>query len=212
MTWRAEAIGRLQREHFDLLVVGGGITGAGIALEATLRGYKVALVEASDFASGTSRRSTKLVHGGLRYLIQGATEFVREALAERTFLLEHAPGLVKPLPFLAPLQVLHEPLERVDGLLAMYERLGDPRPLPGSRHVAVDELAQRCAIFAATDGAVEYHEADTDDAQLTLAVLRAALERGAVAASRLRVVGLEAVASTVCATLRDELEDRKSVV
>src|SRR2546430_1325345 len=85
-TWLA-ALDQLRHGSFDLLVVGGGITGAGIALEATLRGYRVALVEAADFASGTSRRSTKLVHGGLRYLLQGASEFVREALAERSFLL-----------------------------------------------------------------------------------------------------------------------------
>src|SRR5205807_2623094 len=139
--WRSTALERLQAEHVQVLVVGGGITGAGIALEATLRGFSTVLIEANDFASGTSRRSTKLVHGGLRYLLQGANEFVYESLQERAFLLEHAPReLVWPLPFLVPLQVMPEPIDVVDGLLTTYERLGEPWPLPRTRHVSLEEL------------------------------------------------------------------------
>src|SRR5579872_4536455 len=100
---RAEALERLAREHFDVLVVGGGITGAGVALDAAARGLRTALVERHDFASGTSSKSSKMVHGGLRYLQQGDVRLVYEALHERQRLLENAPHLVAPLPFLIPL-------------------------------------------------------------------------------------------------------------
>src|SRR5688572_15453691 len=161
MTWRDEALRRLGDERFDLLVVGGGISGAGIALEATLRGYKTVLVERNDFGSGTSRRSTKLVHGGLRYLLHGATDFVRESLAERTFLLQHAPELVRALPFLLPLQGSPEPAEVVERFLHGYDSLADASPLPPARRVNAQELAERIPILRATDDAFEYHEAVT---------------------------------------------------
>src|SRR4051794_5958758 len=100
---RDAGLTRLADEPFDLLVVGGGITGAGVALDAASRGLRTALVEARDFASGTSSKSSKLVHGGLRYLQQKEYRLVYEALAERQHLLENAPHLVEPLPFLIPL-------------------------------------------------------------------------------------------------------------
>src|SRR6266487_250076 len=100
---RAEAIGRLATEQFDVLVVGGGITGAGVAVDAATRGLRTALVERGDFASGTSSKSSKLVHGGLRYLQQKEFRLVYEALAERQVLLKNAPHLVHPLPFLIPM-------------------------------------------------------------------------------------------------------------
>src|SRR4051794_2872083 len=100
---RDAGLTRLADEPFDLLVVGGGITGAGVALDAAARGLRTGLVEARDFASGTSSRSSKLVHGGLRYLQQKEYRLVYEALFERQRLLENAPHLVKPLPFLIPL-------------------------------------------------------------------------------------------------------------
>ena len=99
---RADALAALERDSYDLVVVGGGITGAGVALDAASRGYSVALVERSDFASGTSSRSSKLVHGGLRYLQNFDLGLVREALLERSQLVKLAPHLVKPLPFLVP--------------------------------------------------------------------------------------------------------------
>src|SRR5215813_1398529 len=99
---RAEALRRLSSEQFDLLVIGGGITGAGVALDAASRGLKTALVERNDFASGTSSKSSKLVHGGLRYLQQGDVRLVYEALHERQRLRHNAPHLVKVLPFLLP--------------------------------------------------------------------------------------------------------------
>src|SRR5438477_11901088 len=100
---RAAALHRLADEHFDVLVIGGGITGAGVALDAASRGLRTALVERDDFASGTSSKSSKLVHGGLRYLQQKEFVLVYENLAERQRLLENAPHLVHPLPFLIPL-------------------------------------------------------------------------------------------------------------
>src|SRR5579885_3174601 len=100
---RAENLRRLARERFDVLVIGGGITGAGVALDAAARGYKVALVEKTDFASGTSSKSTKLVHGGIRYLPQFDFALVHEALVERGLLLRNAPFLVQPLAFLLPM-------------------------------------------------------------------------------------------------------------
>src|SRR5437016_10480687 len=100
---RDAALGRLADEHFDLLVIGGGITGAGVALDAASRGLRTALVERGDFAAGTSSKSSKLVHGGLRYLQQREFALVYENLAERQRLLENAPHLVSVLPFLVPL-------------------------------------------------------------------------------------------------------------
>ena len=99
---RADALAALERDSYDLVVVGGGITGAGVALDAASRGYSVALVERSDFASGTSSRSSKLIHGGLRYLQNFDLGLVREALLERSQLVQLAPHLVKPLPLLVP--------------------------------------------------------------------------------------------------------------
>jgi glycerol-3-phosphate dehydrogenase len=100
---RTQALSRLASEHFDVLVIGGGITGAGVALDAASRGLRTALVEKDDFASGTSSKSSKLVHGGLRYLQQREFRLVYENLAERQRLLDNAPHLVEPLPFLIPL-------------------------------------------------------------------------------------------------------------
>src|SRR5436189_3110225 len=100
---RDTALARLADEQFDVLVIGGGITGVGVALDAAARGLRTGLVEARDFASGTSSRSSKLVHGGLRYLQQKEYRLVYEALAERQRLLDNAPHLVSPLPFLIPL-------------------------------------------------------------------------------------------------------------
>src|SRR5438093_13645737 len=102
MIARADALAALDRDSFDIVVVGGGITGAGVAFDAATRGYSVALVEKADFASGTSSRSSKLVHGGLRYLQNFDLGLVREALLERQLLVALAPHLVKPLPLVVP--------------------------------------------------------------------------------------------------------------
>src|SRR3954452_17931687 len=102
MIARADAVAALAADQFDVVVIGGGITGAGVALDAATRGYSVALVERHDFAAGTSSRSSKLVHGGLRYLQNFDLGLVREALLERQLLTALAPHLVKPLPLIVP--------------------------------------------------------------------------------------------------------------
>src|SRR5215471_19369378 len=134
---RAESLQRLGDEHFDLLVVGGGITGAGVALDAASRGLRTALVERHDFASGTSSRSSKLVHGGLRYLEQREFRLVYEALYERQRVLENAPHLVRILPFLVPLMTRGGMIDRrlarlLGSALWMYDLTGGLRI--GKRH------------------------------------------------------------------------------
>ena len=189
---RASALAELGEATFDLLVVGGGVTGAGIALDAATRGLSVALVDRADFSSGTSSRSSKLIHGGLRYLEQRNFQLVREALHERRLLLaDIAPHLVKPVPFLLPVR---NPWERsyYGAGLALYDGLGGwSREMPRHRHLgrrAVGEAAPalRDGEFV---GAIRYFDAQTDDARFVLAVLRTALAYGARAVSRAAVTG-----------------------
>ncbi len=195
---RDEALSRLASESFDVLVIGGGITGAGVALDAASRGLKTALVERDDFASGTSSKSSKLVHGGLRYLQQNEFRLVYENLAERQRLLDNAPHLVSPLPFLIPLfgrdGVVNRGVARVyRTALWLYDLTGGVRI--GRRHEKVTR-AQALAHMPnlQADRLVAgflYWDARTDDARLTLTVLRTAvLDHGAVAANHAPVTAL----------------------
>src|ERR1700710_1587256 len=134
---RSEALDTMESHGVDILVVGGGVVGAGCALDAATRGLDVGLVEARDYASGTSSRSSKLIHGGLRYLEMLDFGLVREALRERELLLTRlAPHLVKPVPFLWPLT--HRGWERLylGAGLALYDRLGGARSVPATRHLS----------------------------------------------------------------------------
>jgi glycerol-3-phosphate dehydrogenase len=195
---REPALARLAEEQFDVLVIGGGITGAGVALDAASRGLRTALVEARDFASGTSSKSSKLVHGGLRYLQQKEYRLVYEGLAERQRLLENAPHLVRPLPFLIPLfgkdGVVNQTVAKAySTALWLYDLTGGLRI--GKRHhrLSLDEAYRRFPSLR-RDRLVAgflYWDAQADDARLTLAVLRtAALDYGAVAANYAPAVGL----------------------
>ncbi|MGP0029628.1 MAG: FAD-dependent oxidoreductase [Acidimicrobiales bacterium] len=195
---RQDSLRRLADEAFDVLVVGGGITGAGVALDAASRGLKTALVEKHDFASGTSSKSSKMVHGGLRYLQQREFRLVYENLAERQHLLDNAPHLVSPLPFLIPLfgrdGVVAKTVARsYSSALWLYDITGGLRI--GSRHRRVDQ-AQAIAHLPTlqTEHLVAgflYFDARADDARLTLTVARtAALEHGAVVANYTDLVGL----------------------
>jgi glycerol-3-phosphate dehydrogenase len=188
---RGTALRRLGEERFDVLVIGGGITGAGVALDAAARGLRTALVERRDFASGTSSQSSKLVHGGLRYLQQREFGLVREALAERQRLLANAPHLVRPLPFLIPLVgrdgIVKEGIAKTySTALWMYDLAGGLRI--GERHRRLTR-EQALADFPALDvsrlvAGFLYWDARTDDARLTLTVARTAvLGFGAVAAN-----------------------------
>ena len=195
---RDGALGRLASEQFDVLVIGGGITGAGVALDAASRGLKVALVEKDDFASGTSSKSSKLIHGGLRYLQQHEYRLVYENLAERQRLLDNAPHLVSPLPFLIPLfgraGVVNRSVARVyRTALWLYDLTGGVRI--GKRHEKVTR-AQALAHMPSLDAdrlvaGFLYWDARADDARLTLTVIRTAvLDHGAVAANHTPVTGL----------------------
>ncbi|MGW0197600.1 glycerol-3-phosphate dehydrogenase/oxidase [Nonomuraea sp. NPDC003201] len=183
-------------ENFDVVVVGGGVVGAGIALDAATRGLDVALVEARDFASGTSSRSSKLIHGGLRYLEQLNFELVREALRERALLLQRiAPHLVKPVPFLFPLT--HYVWERVyvGAGVALYDMLGaaagTTRGVPGHRHLSRSRALRLAPALkkSALTGAVQYWDAQVDDARYVVSLLRTAATYGAQIAPRAQVLG-----------------------
>jgi glycerol-3-phosphate dehydrogenase len=195
---RKVALERLASEHFDVLVIGGGITGAGVALDAAARGLRTALVERSDFASGTSSRSSKLVHGGLRYLEQREFALVYEALRERQRLLCNAPHLVDPIPFVVPLfargRVAEAALRRAYGTaLWLYDLTGGLRI--GRRHRRIG-ASRALELVPLLDGsrlvdAFCYWDARADDARLCLEVLRTAAERhGAVVANHAELVAL----------------------
>jgi glycerol-3-phosphate dehydrogenase len=174
----------------DLLVVGGGITGAGIALEAARGGVKVLLAEGQDFAWGTSSRSSKLVHGGLRYLKEGKPGLTLESVRERDQLMREAPGLVDPMPFLMPHYAGHKPSRPMMAAgLAVYDLMAGKRT---SGFADVQE-AQRCAPGIATvglEGASTYLDATTDDARLVLRVLSEAQALGATVINYLRAEAL----------------------
>jgi glycerol-3-phosphate dehydrogenase len=195
---RSEALGRLGEETFDVLVIGGGITGAGVALDAASRGLRTALVERHDFASGTSSKSSKMVHGGLRYLQQRDFRLVYEALHERQRLLENAPHLVAPLPFLIPLfgrdGIVSKGVARTYATaLTLYDLTGGLRIGKRHRRITQAETLGHLPTLR-TDRLVAgfiYYDARADDARLTLAVARtAALDHGAVLANYTEVVGL----------------------
>ena len=182
-------------QELDVLIIGGGITGAGIALDAASRGLKTAIVESQDWASGTSSRSSKLIHGGLRYLQMLDFKLVIEALTERDLLLtEIAPHLVRPIPFLYPLR--HRVWERlfVGAGIALYDTLATirrgRRALPWHRHLSRSQVS---AVFpdlsaSAAVGAIQYWDANVDDARYVVTVLRTAADYGAQAASRTKVI------------------------
>ncbi|MYU21258.1 glycerol-3-phosphate dehydrogenase/oxidase [Streptomyces sp. SID8352] len=184
---------RLAGGNVDVLIVGGGVTGAGAALDAATRGLSTALVEARDLASGTSSRSSKLFHGGLRYLEQLELPLVREALRERELMLTRiAPHLVEPVSFLYPLR--HRGWERLyfGAGLALYDTLGGRSTLPRHRHLTRAGARRLCRSLkpSALVGGVVYHDAQTDDARHTMTVARTAAAHGAVVRSSTEVVDL----------------------
>jgi glycerol-3-phosphate dehydrogenase len=176
----------------DLLVVGGGITGTGAALDAATRGLRVGLVEALDLAAGTSSTSSKVIHGGLRYLEMGDIRLVREALRERELLLTRiAPHLVKPVPFLWPLRGRGWERAYLGAGLLLYDSIGGARSVPRHRHLSRSgALAAAPALRTeALVGAVQFHDAGEDDARMVAAVARTAAAHGAEIATRVRVTG-----------------------
>jgi len=199
---RDDALGALQEESFDVVVIGGGITGAGVALDAASRGYSVALVERDDFASGTSSRSSKLVHGGLRYLQNFDLGLVREALLERALMVNLAPHLVHPLPLLVPGFNGKRPDLLVGVGLNMYDvmareglrRRTDDEEWSPDRHriISAEETVDLIPALADRDptSAYLFYDCQTDDVRLVLTVLGEAERFGAVIANRVEVTGL----------------------
>ncbi|WP_158644684.1 glycerol-3-phosphate dehydrogenase/oxidase [Paracoccus jeotgali] len=197
LSCRARHLARLSGGRFDVLVIGGGITGAGIALDAVARGLSVALVEAGDFASGTSSRSSKMIHGGFRYLQTGDVALVRESLRERHALQRNAPHLVRVMPFMIPLflkgGVINPKLSRaLGGALWSYQLAGAWRLGRRHRRLSHDEVARHMpSLDMARIGAgYMFHDLRADDARLVLAVLASAATRGACVVNHARCVGL----------------------
>jgi glycerol-3-phosphate dehydrogenase len=193
---RMHNLSKLDSERFDVLVIGGGVTGAGVALDAAARGYSVALVEKIDFASGTSSKSTKLVHGGIRYLPNFDFALVREALVERGILLQNASFLVSPVPFVLPMyegdrHPVGMPFTTPGGIglglllrmgLWMYDGLAGRYNIKRHRRLkreGVLKLAPALVSEGLKDGYM-YYDAQTNDARLTLALIRTAAQQGAV--------------------------------
>lgn len=185
---RSAALKALSTEEFDVLVIGGGINGVGIALDAASRGLTVALVESRDFASGTSSKSSKLIHGGLRYLEQYDFKLVREALNERELMVSTlSPHLVKPVSFLYPLQEKLKERTYVGAGMALYDALrGFKRALPWHKHLSqkrISEIAPSLRLDVITGG-YQYFDAQVDDARHTMSIARTAAKYGAVITTR----------------------------
>ncbi|NDC22989.1 MAG: FAD-dependent oxidoreductase [Proteobacteria bacterium] len=211
---RTESIRRLKTDSFDVLVIGGGATGAGIALDAAARGLKVALVEQNDFGSGTSSRSTKLVHGGVRYLEQAVLHLdrsqfrlVREALRERKILSEIAPHLVHWLPLLIPMYRRFEATYYNAGL-RMYDWLAGKNLVHRSRFASPREALELCPFLkkSGLKGGVIYYDGQFDDARMNLSILLTAQEKGAVISNYVSVTDLINPKGQITgAKLRDKL-------
>jgi glycerol-3-phosphate dehydrogenase len=192
---RDAALTALAATELDVLVIGGGVVGAGAALDAVTRGLSTALVEMRDFASGTSSRSSKLIHGGLRYLEMLDFALVREALRERGLLIQRiAPHLVRPVKFLYPVQ--HRGWERLyaGAGVALYDAMasmGVNRGLPRHRHLSRRQALREAPALKkdALIGALQYYDAQVDDARHTMFVVRTAAAYGAHVAARARVIG-----------------------
>ncbi|HEY7127314.1 MAG TPA: glycerol-3-phosphate dehydrogenase/oxidase [Ktedonobacterales bacterium] len=225
-TVRARNLARMKDERFDVLVIGGGVTGAGVAVDAAARGYTVALVEKTDFASGTSSKSTKLVHGGIRYLPNFDFALVHEALTERGILLKNAPFLVDPIGFVLPLykgdrHPVGLPLTTPGGIglryilgigLWLYDLLAGRRNVSRHRHLSREEVL-RMAPTLVQQGLKEgfiYYDAQTHDARLTMALIRTAAQQGAVIANHAEVTSFVIEKDKLAgAVIRDNLSSQE---
>ncbi len=218
---RRASLARLRDETFDVLVIGGGVVGAGSALDAATRGLSVALVEARDLASGTSSRSSKLFHGGLRYLEMMEFGLVREALHERDLMLTRlAPHLAKPVPFLFPLKNRVKDRLYIGAGVAMYDRMGGNRSVPAGKHLSKKGALALVPAFKENSliGGIVYYDGKVDDARHTMTLARTAASFGAVVRTSTQVVKfLKEADRVVGARVRDietgeEVDVRAGVV
>lgn len=210
---RDAAWDELQTEQFDVVVIGGGVVGAGAALDAATRGLKVALVEARDYASGTSSRSSKMFHGGLRYLEQLEFGLVREALRERELSLNTlAPHLVKPLKFLFP--ITHRLWERpyMAAGIFLYDRMGGAKSVPPQKHLTRAGALRMAPGLKRNSltGGIQYYDTVVDDARHTMTVARTAAHYGAVVRTSTQVVGFLREADRVSGVRIRDCEDGRT--
>lgn len=219
MTWTAAdrpgLLDRMAADPLDVLVVGAGITGAGIALDAAARGYRVGVVERADVASGTSSKSSKLIHGGVRYLATGDVPMVLEGVRERERLRHLAPHLVRPLGFVVPTGSRTEAATLRAGLLA-YDAMAAGRGARWHRRLSQGEVLLDAPGLArgAAHGGFRYDDAQTDDARLTLAVIQAARRRGALVVTHVDVTDVRPRAgpAPAVAHLHDRLSGERREV
>ena len=214
-SWRTrrESLSKFAEEVFDILIIGGGITGAGLALDAALRGLRVALVEKRDFAAGTSSRSTKLIHGGLRYLEHFDLALVREGLRERAILAKTAPRLARPFPFVIPIyknsRRNYDHWLKVRLGLWLYDLLAGQYNFARHRRLSRDEALSLAPQLdpQGLKGAFLYYDAVTNDSRLVIEVIKTARERGAEIANYTRAAGFikNESGKIAGARLRDEL-------
>ena len=178
-------------EQWDIIVIGGGATGLGIALDAVARKYKTLLVEQADFAKGTSSRSTKLVHGGVRYLAQGDIQLVREASIERGLLYRNAPHLVKDQSFIVPVYTLWDRMKYTIGL-KLYDRIAGKLRLGPSAFISKEETIKKLSGIKTKGlkGGVLYHDGQFDDSRLAINLVQTIWEHGGAAVNYMQVTGL----------------------
>src|SRR5690348_4730198 len=193
MEWRTRPLAALGERAFDLVVIGGGITGCGIAREAALAGISVALVEKNDFASGTSSRSSRLIHGGVRYLEHGQLHLVFESSSERRQLLRLAPHLVRPLDFTWPVYAGSRiPRWKLGAALTLYDALSLFRNVGRHRRLSQQDVLAREPMLQPKNllGGAHYYDASTSDTRLTLANAIGAAEAGAIVLNHAAVTTL----------------------
>ncbi|MCZ4277099.1 glycerol-3-phosphate dehydrogenase/oxidase [Rhodococcoides yunnanense] len=210
---RTESLARMESEELDILVIGGGVVGAGTALDAVTRGLKVGLLEARDYAAGTSSRSSKLFHGGLRYLEQFNFSLVFEALKERSLVLNTlCPHLARPVPFIYPLEKIID--RGYVGLgIGVYDVMGAGRGVPGHhKHLGRKKTLESfpSGKRSAIRGAVKFYEGQVDDARHTMMLARTAAAYGALCANSTRVTGFLREDDKVVGVLACDLETGRS--
>ncbi len=206
----------LESKVFDVVVIGGGITGAGIARDAAMRGLTVAIIDKGDWGSGTSSRSSRLIHGGIRYLEHGQIGLVRESVRERETLLRIAPHLVKPLEFTWPVyRGARLPKWKLRAGLSAYDLLAGVGRLRRHTSLSVSEVIEHEPSLRkeSLSGGASYYDASTDDSRITLSNVQSAVTHGAVAVNYARMSSLTETAGKIDgAVIRDELSDAESRV
>jgi glycerol-3-phosphate dehydrogenase len=196
---------------WDVLVIGGGATGLGVALDAASRGFKTLLLEQSDFAKGTSSRSTKLVHGGVRYLAQGRIRLVYEALHERGLMQKNAPHLVKKQSFIIPCYSNFEKYKYLTGL-KMYDWLSGRLSFGSSHHLSRNEVLRRQPLINPKNlkGGIEYFDGQFDDARLAINLAQTCAEKGGALLNYCKVTALKKNASKICGVIASDEENGES--